>query len=45
MNRTARMTAVVTTITAALSLSSCTSTPARISALDREATAADALPA
>jgi len=39
------MTAVVMMITAALSLSSCTSTPARISALDREATAADALPA
>ncbi|XAS67509.1 hypothetical protein V3C33_19140 [Micrococcaceae bacterium Sec5.7] len=44
MKRLARITAITTTITAALSLTACTSTPPRISALDREATTADVLP-
>jgi hypothetical protein len=45
MKRTARSTTITLTIAAALSLSACAPTPARISALDREATGADVLPA
>ncbi|MDQ0692531.1 hypothetical protein QF047_003491 [Arthrobacter sp. W4I7] len=45
MKRLGRVTAVITMISIALSLSACTSAPPRISALDREATGADVLPA
>jgi hypothetical protein len=45
MRPTARITAITVTITTALSVNACTSTPPRISALEREATAADVLPA
>jgi hypothetical protein len=45
MKRLGRVTVVITTITAALSLAACTSVPPRISALDREGTIADVLPA
>lgn len=44
MKRLGRITAITMTITAALSLTACTSTPPRISALDRESTTADVLP-
>lgn len=44
MKRPGRISVVITTIAATLSLTACTSTPPRISALDREATSADALP-
>lgn len=44
MKRLGRVTVVITTIAAALSLAGCISTPPRISALDREATSADVLP-
>ncbi|VXC50605.1 conserved exported hypothetical protein [Arthrobacter sp. 9AX] len=45
MKRTSRITAAILSIATALSLSACAPTPARISALDREATAEDVLPA